>query len=77
MKHYERIRLDVDGGAATITFDIPERANALGLLALQETLHALSACEVRDDVGAVVLTGAGGAFSSAFDLKEIPAEDDE
>ncbi|MGH9035728.1 MAG: enoyl-CoA hydratase/isomerase family protein [Acidimicrobiia bacterium] len=77
MKRYQRIRLDVDGGAATITFDIPERANALGLVALQETLHALSACEGRADVGAVVLTGAGSAFCSGFDLKEIPLEDDD
>ncbi len=77
MKHYEKIRLDVDGGAATITFQIPERANALGRVALQETLHALGACEVREDVGAVVLTGAGeDAFCSGFDLKEIPAGDD-
>lgn len=77
MKDYEKIRLDVDGGAATITFDIPGRANALGLVALQETLRALSACEVRDDIGAVVLTGAGDAFCSGFDLKEIPAADDD
>jgi enoyl-CoA hydratase/carnithine racemase len=77
VKHYEKIRLDVNGGAATITFHIPERANALGLVALQETLHALSACEGRDDVGAVVLTGAGGAFCSGFDLKEIPAGSDD
>lgn len=78
MKDYEKIRFDVDGGgAATITFQIPERANALGRVALQETLHALGACDVRADVGAVVLTGAGGAFCSGFDLKEIPAGDDE
>jgi 2-(1,2-epoxy-1,2-dihydrophenyl)acetyl-CoA isomerase len=76
VKHYEKIRLDVDdGGAATITFQIPERANALGRVALQETLRALTDCEQRDDVGAVVLTGAGAAFCSGFDLKEIPAGD--
>jgi 1,4-dihydroxy-2-naphthoyl-CoA synthase len=58
VKYYEKISLDVDGGgAATIIFQIPERANALGRLALQETLHALGTCEVRDDAGAVVLTG--------------------
>ena len=78
MKDYEKITLDVDdGGAATLTFRIPERANALGRLALQETLHALGACEVREDVGAVVLTGAGDAFCSGLDLKEIPTGSDD
>ena len=73
MKEYEKITLDVDdGGAATITFDIPERANALGTVALREILHALNACDGREDVGAVVLTGAGDAFCSGLDLKEIP-----
>lgn len=75
VKDYDKIRFEVDGGAATITFQIPERANALGRVALQETHHALGVCEVREDVGAVVLTGAGGAFCSGFDLKEIPPWD--
>jgi enoyl-CoA hydratase/carnithine racemase len=75
VKHYEKITVDVDGGAATITFRIPERANALGLVALQETFHALTACDGREDIGAVVLTGAGNdAFCSGFDLKEIPTD---
>ncbi len=78
MQDYEKITLDVDGGgAATITFSIPERANALGRVALQETLHALTDCERREEVGAVVLTGAGAAFCSGFDLKEVPSGGDD
>jgi len=69
---FTRIRLAVDEGAAWITFDMPEYGNALDLKGVQETLYALYQAEARDDVGAVVLTGAGKAFCSGFNLKEIP-----
>jgi len=74
---YERIRFDVQkNGVATITFNLPQMANAMDLLGVQETLDALRQCERRPDVGAVVLTGAGEhAFSAGFNLKEIPFAD--
>ena len=71
---YRHIQLDVaPNGVATLTFNLPAMANAMDLLGVQETLDALRRCEQRDDVGAVVLTGAGEhAFSAGFNLKEIP-----
>jgi enoyl-CoA hydratase/carnithine racemase len=74
---YQHIRFDVEtNGVATITFNLPQMANAMDLLGVQETLDALRRCERTPDVGAVVLTGAGErAFSAGFNLKEIPFAD--
>jgi enoyl-CoA hydratase/carnithine racemase len=71
---YQHIRFDVQAnGVATVTFNLPQMANAMDLLGVQETLDALRECERRSDIGAVVLTGAGEhAFSAGFNLKEIP-----
>ena len=71
---YERILLDIAGnGVATLTFNLPEMANAMDLQGVQETLDALRRCEQRADVGAVVLRGQGErAFSAGFNLKQIP-----
>lgn len=69
------IRLDRDGGVATITIDRPEKLNALTLAMYQELGAAFA--QARDDagIGVVVLTGAGDrAFCVGADLGEsIPA----
>jgi enoyl-CoA hydratase/carnithine racemase len=71
---YQRIRFEIAAnGVATITFNLPEMANAMDLLGVQETLDALRRCEQSAEVGAVVLTGQGEhAFSAGFNLKQIP-----
>jgi len=52
----------------TLTFNRPEKLNALNG-ALHEQLHAALAAAAEDDsVGAVVLAGAGRAFSSGGDM---------
>ena len=71
-KTYQSIRCDVADGVATITFNLPQFGNALDLKGVEETWDALCDAEARDDVGAVVLTGAGKSFCSGFNLKEIP-----
>ncbi|MDQ2670536.1 MAG: enoyl-CoA hydratase family protein [Gemmatimonadota bacterium] len=56
---------------ATITLDRPERKNPLtfeGYRELTDTFHALAGTA---DVRAVVITGAGGNFSSGGDVHEI------
>ena len=74
---YQRIRFEIaPNGVATITFNLPEMANAMDLLGVQETLDALRRCEQSAEVGAVVLTGQGEhAFSAGFNLKQIPLKD--
>lgn len=57
-----------DGRVLTLVLNRPERLNAL-TEDLHERLHAaLAAAADDDDVGAVVLTGAGRAFCSGGDM---------
>jgi enoyl-CoA hydratase/carnithine racemase len=67
------LRSDAEG-VATLTLNRPEQRNALSL-ALMETLSA-ELDRIRDDrsVRVVILTGAGPAFCSGHDLKELKAE---
>ncbi len=55
---------------ATITFNRPERLNAVSLPLYEELKHALTMAERDTSVRVVVLTGAGRAFCVGADLKE-------
>jgi 2-(1,2-epoxy-1,2-dihydrophenyl)acetyl-CoA isomerase len=63
-----------DDGVATLTMNRPEARNALS----GEMISALEAALMRlsydDDVRAVVLTGAGGAFCAGGDVKGFAAD---
>ena len=59
----------VEDGVATITFNRPERRNAVGPEMLYALEVALDAADRDDAVRAVVLTGAGGAFCAGGDVK--------
>ena len=59
-------------GAATLTLNIPDKLNALSkdvFEALEEHVDAI-ARETRT-IGLVILRGAGGNFSSGYDMEEI------
>ncbi|GMM92191.1 enoyl-CoA hydratase-related protein [Qipengyuania sp. MTN3-11] len=65
MSDYETIRIDTDGGVATLTLNRPERLNACPPQMAEEIFAA-----VRDlgDARALVLRGEGRAFCSGADL---------
>ncbi|MDQ1287372.1 MAG: enoyl-CoA hydratase-related protein [Actinomycetota bacterium] len=67
------VRLDVDGGIATIVLDRPKALNALNT-AMQDDLRAVSA-EIagRKDVAAVVVQGEGRSFAAGADVLELEA----
>ena len=67
---YETIRLERSGTVAILTLARPERLNAIDRRMLGELQEALDAVEHDDDLRVVVVKGAGGNFSSGFDLKE-------
>jgi len=60
---------EVEDRVATITLNRPERRNAVSNEMLGALEMALEAAERDDDVRAVVLTGAGGAFCAGGDVK--------
>ncbi len=59
----------VDDGVAVLTLHRPERRNALTVAMLDALGRLLPQLDADDDVGAVVLTGAGGAFCAGGDVK--------
>src|SRR6516165_9980624 len=67
---YETIRLERSGTVALLTLARPERLNAIDRRMLGELQEVLDAVERDDDLRVVVVKGAGGNFSSGFDLKE-------
>ncbi|MCS4509727.1 3-hydroxyacyl-CoA dehydrogenase NAD-binding domain-containing protein [Xylophilus ampelinus] len=60
----------LDGGVAVITLSNPP-VNGLGLSTRQAITDALARAEADDAVEAIVLTGAGNAFSGGADIKEF------
>ena len=77
MTDYETIEVAIGDGAATITLNRPDKLNAWNLqfgIELRDAVESLSADE---DVRAVLITGAGRAFSSGADLSEPREEGDE
>jgi len=61
----------VEDRVATITLDRPERKNPLTFESYRELIATFRALQKMEDVKAVVLTGAGGNFSSGGDVHEI------
>jgi 2-(1,2-epoxy-1,2-dihydrophenyl)acetyl-CoA isomerase len=70
----EHLLGSIDEGVAVLTMNRPERRNALTDEMLQALARVLADVEVDDDVGCVVLTGAGGAFCAGGDVKGMAGE---
>src|SRR5256885_11472333 len=63
--------LAVKGAVATVTLNRPERKNPLTFESYRELTDFFRACAFDDTVRAIVVTGAGGNFSSGGDVFEI------
>jgi len=61
----------VDNGVATLTMNRPDRRNAMSWEMLDAMIEALPRLAADEAVGAIVLTGAGGAFSAGGDVKAM------
>ena len=67
----------VENRIAWVSFNRPDKRNAMNPPLNRRMLQVLEELEFRDDVGVLVLTGAGNAFSAGMDLKEYFREVDE
>jgi enoyl-CoA hydratase/carnithine racemase len=65
------IRYEVSDRVATVTIDRPEKRNAMTYAILAEFHEAVRRAGSDESVGAVVLTGAGGAFCAGTDLADL------
>jgi len=64
------VKLEYDNGVAWVTINRPEKRNALNPEMSLRMLEILDEVEAREDVGVMVLTGEGTAFSAGMDIKE-------
>jgi 2-(1,2-epoxy-1,2-dihydrophenyl)acetyl-CoA isomerase len=71
MPEAQTVNLHRDGGAATIELNRPEALNAWNGALGDELLDAVRSVAEDDAVRAVVITGAGRAFSSGADLRDL------
>jgi 2-(1,2-epoxy-1,2-dihydrophenyl)acetyl-CoA isomerase len=74
MSEYETVNVHHDGAAATIELNRPETLNAWNTQLGHDLLAAVTAVAEDDDVRAVVVTGAGRAFSAGADLRDLSAD---
>jgi enoyl-CoA hydratase/carnithine racemase len=65
---YETILTEDKDGVATVTLNRPERMNAYIARMGLELRHAIVSFDRREDVRAIVVTGAGRAFCAGADL---------
>lgn len=68
---YEFITFAVADRIATITVNRPDKLNALNGATIAELGGAIDEARSREDVGAVILTGAGRAFIAGADISEL------
>ena len=63
--------LTIDGPVATVTLNRPDKKNPLTFESYRELADFFHACAKDEGVKAIVMTGAGGNFSSGGDVFEI------
>ncbi|MAP13163.1 MAG: hypothetical protein CMQ61_14055 [Gammaproteobacteria bacterium] len=68
------LSVTVDGARADIMLNRPERLNAFTLQAIHNLSAAIDEIATDDNIRIVTLRGAGRAFSTGVDLKELPSD---
>lgn len=71
---YQTIEYQVENQICTITLNRPDRFNAFNEEMSKEFMEGLKAAEKDPDVRVIILTGAGKAFCSGQDLKDIAGQ---
>tara|TARA_B100000686_G_C16689605_1_gene916835 strand:+ start:845 stop:1417 length:573 start_codon:yes stop_codon:yes gene_type:complete len=64
------IQVTIENRIALITLDRPERLNAINRATIHAINSSLNKMEDDDEVAAVIIHGAGRAFSAGMDLKD-------
>lgn len=71
---YHFLTFDVADRIATITVNRPDKLNALNDATIAELGRAIDEANARDDVAAVLLTGAGRSFIAGADISELESQ---
>jgi feruloyl-CoA hydratase/lyase len=72
----DTVSCEVVDGIAWVKFNRPEKRNCMSPKLNRQMLRVIEELEFRDDVGVLVLTGEGDAWSAGMDLKEYFRENE-
>jgi enoyl-CoA hydratase len=73
----EQVIVERDGATMVLTLNRPKRMNAFTGTMLVTLVEAYDEAAANDDIRCIILTGAGGNFSSGADLKAMAGNSDE
>src|SRR5271170_5655644 len=76
VSRWKTVKVEIEDGIAWVTFNRPEKRNAMSPTLNLEMREVLEALELDEEARVVVLTGEGTAFSAGMDLKEYFREVD-
>jgi enoyl-CoA hydratase len=71
---YEFLTLTAADRIATLTVNRPDKLNALNDATIAELGRAIDEVRVRDDIGGLIVTGAGRAFVAGADISELSSQ---
>ena len=66
----DTVAFTIENRIAWVSFNRPEKRNCMSPKLNRQMLRVLEALEFREDVGVLVLTGEGSAWSAGMDLKD-------
>jgi trans-feruloyl-CoA hydratase/vanillin synthase len=67
---HDTVTYSIEDGVAWVKFNRPEKRNAMSPALNRRMLEVLDELEFRDDIGVLVLTGEGSAWTAGMDLQE-------
>lgn len=73
----QTVGVEVSGGIAWVSFNRPDKRNCMSPKLNRQMKRVIEQLEFREDVGVLVLTGEGDAWSAGMDLKEYFRETEE
>lgn len=72
----DTVAVTIENNIAWVSFNRPEKRNCMSPKLNRQMMRVLDDLEFRDDVGVLVLTGEGTAWSAGMDLKEYFRENE-
>ena len=72
----DTVAYEIRDNVAWVKFNRPEKRNCMSPKLNRQMLRVIEELEFRDDVGVLVLTGEGSAWSAGMDLKEYFRENE-
>src|SRR6185369_3683213 len=71
---FKFLTLETADRIETLTVNRPDKLNALNDATIAELGHAIDEVRVREEIGGVIVTGAGRAFAAGADISELSSQ---